>query len=383
MSDRRTLLFYCQHSLGMGHLVRSFGLAEGLAKAFRVVLLNGGRLPEGIRLPRGVEIVQLPPLGMSVDSKLFSHDARYGVEEMQEMRRRAILDTYAELRPRIVLIELFPFGRRKFGFELLPLLEATSETPEKPLVLCSLRDILVSSRRHKQQHDDEAAAVANNFFDGVLVHSDPGFARLEETFEPSFPLRVPLHYTGFVLPARNKRAVGARARRVVVSAGGGIVGGPLLRCALEAQEELWAEARLEMRIIAGPFLPEAEWEELKDAAEAKDGLEVLRSVPDVGLEMGRAAASVSQCGYNTAMDILHSGVPALVVPFAEGREDEQTNRAERLAKLGALRSLAAHDLTAPRLAKEIKALDGFRPEASTLDLSGGANAARLVAGLAG
>ena len=48
------LLFYCQHSLGMGHLVRSFALAEALARRFRVTLLNGGQLPSGLRLPEKV-----------------------------------------------------------------------------------------------------------------------------------------------------------------------------------------------------------------------------------------------------------------------------------------------------------------------------------------
>jgi len=45
MSARPRLLFYCQHSLGMGHLIRSFSIADGLAKHFEVVFLNGGPLP--------------------------------------------------------------------------------------------------------------------------------------------------------------------------------------------------------------------------------------------------------------------------------------------------------------------------------------------------
>jgi predicted glycosyltransferase len=36
--SRPTVLFYCQHSLGLGHLVRSFALAGALAERFRVVV---------------------------------------------------------------------------------------------------------------------------------------------------------------------------------------------------------------------------------------------------------------------------------------------------------------------------------------------------------
>ena len=46
-TQRPALLFYCQHSLGIGHLTRSFALAAALVPHFRVVFLNGGRLPPG------------------------------------------------------------------------------------------------------------------------------------------------------------------------------------------------------------------------------------------------------------------------------------------------------------------------------------------------
>jgi predicted glycosyltransferase len=55
--------------------------------------------------------------------------------------------------------------------------------------------------------------------------------------------------------------------------------------------------------------------------------------------MAASAVSVSQGGYNTTMDILGCTTPAVVVPYGEGREDEQAARAQRLERLGALRVL--------------------------------------------
>ena len=140
-----TLLFYCQHSLGLGHLVRSFALAEALAERFRVMLLNGGLLPRDLPVPAGVEVESLPPLGMDVDGTLVSRDGRRTAERALELRRERMLELRAELHADVVFVELFPFGRKKFASELVPLLEASRAAGG--LNVSSLRDILVGSRR--------------------------------------------------------------------------------------------------------------------------------------------------------------------------------------------------------------------------------------------
>src|SRR5438552_18996611 len=137
------VLFYCQHVLGVGHLVRSLALARALADRFRVVLLNGGPVPRGLPRPAGVEFVDLPPLGFDATEHLVSRDPRRPLERAQRERRETILRTFQHVRPRAVMVELFPFGRRKFAGELLPLFEAARTTRgHRALLLSSLRDIL-------------------------------------------------------------------------------------------------------------------------------------------------------------------------------------------------------------------------------------------------
>jgi predicted glycosyltransferase len=380
MGTRPTLLFYCQHSLGMGHLVRSLALAGGLGEQFRVVFLNGGPLPRGARPCAGVEIVALPPIGLTPDGQLISHDRRRTVEQAQSRRRELLLEVYHGLRPQALLIELFPFGRKKFRGELLPLLEAARGDPARPLVLCSLRDILVGRQHDQQAYDDRASALANSYFDAILVHADPRFVRLEETFRPSTPLRVPVHYTGFVLADTPAVRATRRTRPIVVSAGGGLVGEPLLRTAAAAQALLWPEDRTPMTLVAGPFLPEDAWRSLR-AARRQPGLSLRRSVPDLRAELRGAVASISQCGYNTALEVVQSGVPALVVPYSAGQEDEQMRRARRLERLGAVRVLEPRDLDVETLAAEIRALRDFRPRAVDLNLDGVHNTTNLVGAL--
>jgi len=370
------LLLYCQHSVGIGHLMRSLLIAEALAARYRVVFLNGGVFPPGVRAPASVEIVDLPPLGLEA-RQLVSRGEEADVGQIQARRRDRVLELFDEVQPEVLLVELFPFGRKKFAFELLPLLRRARRAVVPCTILCSVRDILVSARPDQRRHDDRARGLCDRYFDGVLVHADPALAEFSASFRPSRPLATPVEYTGFV--ARSVARAADRGPHVLVSVGGGLAGGPLVRAAVAAHLTQPRSVRRPMRVIAGPFLPDGDWDALQAAARSSDDLEVRRSVPDLGAEMASAAASVSQCGYNTAMDLLGAGVPALVVPYGDAREDEQANRARRLAALGLVRVMEASRLTPVALARGIASLDAFRPAASTLALDGAIRTADAVA----
>jgi len=379
MHYKPVLFFYCQHSLGMGHLVRALTLAEALAERFAVVFLNGGRFPENTPPLQSIEVINLPPLGMSEDNQLYSQDSQYSLVEAHALRRQMILTTFNEYQPQVIFIELFPFGRKKFAGELLPLLKAAQRCGKnRPLVLCSLRDIMVNARKDQTRHDDRARWLVDRYFDGVLVHSDPKFASLEESFRPSRLLETPVHYTGFVLPRGESLKHAIRQRQIVVSAGGGMVGAPLFQVAIQAQPLLWDKLKLPMTLVAGPFLPEADWLELEAKASACPGLALHRYVPNMTHLLATHSVSVSQCGYNTVMDILKSGISALVVPFAQGQENEQTNRAKRLSRLGLLRMVDADGLSVTRFVAEIERLLEFMPNPTALNLNGTTRSATII-----
>lgn len=374
---RPVLLFYCQHSLGIGHLTRSFALAAALSADFHVVFLNGGRLPPGLPVPAGITIIDLPPLGMDDGHTVISRDDTHSVAQAVQQRRALIEAAVQRHRPAVLLVELFPFGRKKFAGEILPLIRLAKRVGGAATkVVCSLRDILVDARPDQQHHDDRARWLADRYFDAVLVHADPLLARLEDSFRPRRAMRAPVHYTGYVVPARAEAAAVPRGDHLLVSAGGGIVGDALFHAALQARALL--REPLPLRLIAGPFLPEPQWLALQDHLRGTPGVELLRQVPDMVSEMRRARASISQCGYNTALDIIVSQVPALVVPYATATENEQSERAVRLARLGALQQLDAASLAPESLAHAIESLLSFTPRASALGLDGAADSARRL-----
>ncbi|HXI30065.1 MAG TPA: hypothetical protein VNG89_16620, partial [Vicinamibacterales bacterium] len=333
MTAQPTLLLYCQHSLGLGHLKRSWALARHFSRAFRVVLVSGGAPPLGLAAPGGIEIVELPALAQSEAGDLYAVDSSRAVDDVRRERLECLIALYRRLRPDVVVTELFPFGRRKFQAELLALLEETRTEP-RPVVASSVRDLLVD-RADRQKHDDRARDTCAKYFDVVLVHADPRFATLDDTFRPSRPMETPVAHTGFVVDEdRVDDAVPPRSG-MLVSGGGGRFAERLYTMAMDAHA-LLGDAAPPMTIVAGPLCPDDLFARLCAAAATRRVIRVERTVADLCGAMRRAAVSVSQCGYNTALDIVRAAVPAVVVPFDDNGDTEQTVRAMRLGQLQAV-----------------------------------------------
>jgi predicted glycosyltransferase len=372
---RPSLVFYCQHSLGLGHLARSCMVADALASCFRVTLWCGGRLPAGITPPASCEVVALPAIAVDEDGRLVSLDPGHSVEAALDRRRDMMLRRLAAERPAVIVIELFPFGRKKFERELIPLLEAAQSASPRPVVACSLRDILVGRGDRQIEHDERARALVDRYFDAVLVHADPAFARLDEFFWPRQPMRTPVHYTGFVtgaptMPGRHDRT------GILVSGGGGRFADGLFMAAIDAHGRL-RHAR-PMTIVAGPLSDASTWYRLLAASRSNPSIRLRRSVSNLSAEMAASRLSISQCGYNTALDIVRARVPALVVPFADRGETEQTDRARRLEALGVLRVLAPDQLNGATLAAAIEDALTFTPAPASLDLNGAPRTTHLL-----
>ena len=184
-------------------------------------------------------------------------------------------------------------------------------------------------------------------FDFVLVHGDPAFVPLEASFPRASEIAERLVYTGYVSEAylADEAATGeevAGVDEVVVSVGGGAVGVSLLRSAIESRRR-GCLADLVWHLLAGPNLPEPEFAAL--AGDLPEGVVLERYRPDFPKMLQRCRVSVSQAGYNTVLDILAARAAAVVVPFASGRETEQSLRAERLAACGVLEVFPESELS--------------------------------------
>lgn len=364
--DRPRVVVYCRVWFGSGHWMRTSAIMAAMARRFAVTAIVDGALTPDLPPPAGVDTVFLPP-----------PDPARPVDAMRR-RVEALVGVLERDHPAALVIEYFPFGRIEVVQELTRCLMAARRRPHPPLVVCSLRDIQQRLRPNQAVFDRDAATLVNRYFDAVLVHADPAFVRFEDTVANAAAIRAAVHHTGYVAADPAPLEPRPRDGVVVVSAGGGRGGDQLLLSALAAQRETDLPESFAMRIIAGTLVADDTWRALNQGAVGCPRLEVVRWVPDLAGELAGVAVSVSRCGYNTAIDLVRSRVPALVVPYATPQEDEQTMRADRLARAGLVRVLAETSATPARLAGEIRTTAAFRPEPATLDFNGAEHTADLL-----
>jgi predicted glycosyltransferase len=133
---------------------------------------------------------------------------------------------------------------------------------------------------------------------------------------------------------------------------------------------------IHLHIFTGPFMPDEEFNHLKRSA--TKNVQINRFTPDFLSYLAAADLSVSMGGYNTSMNILSAGVPALIWPYPGDRE--QGLRAERLARIGIVSVIREKDLQPARLgARMIEVLSRKSKNTGRIDLNGSLNTARWLA----
>ncbi|MEM6904463.1 MAG: glycosyl transferase family 28, partial [Pseudomonadota bacterium] len=298
------LAFLTTHLTGSGHFVRTVRLARaGQAAGHRVLVLTGGRaLPH---VPSAdLAVVQLPPLSVQdLDyGTLRDGEGQPATEAYLAARRQRIVTELRAFQPDILVTETFPLGRRALAAEF------EAALAEAPRAVASVRDI----PEPKPKRVAEAAGRLASQYDALLVHGEADFIPLSATWPlPEFASRT--HHTGYIAGEAPPPISGG----VVVAVGGGALGRALLEAAAEAARHSSLPWRL---LTTETGLPPA------------PNLTIEPLTPDYPALVAGARASISLCGYNTAVELARTETPAILVPMADRGEREQTLRAEALAR---------------------------------------------------
>ncbi|MEP4766466.1 MAG: glycosyltransferase [Roseibium sp.] len=343
---------HVQHLLGTGHVVRAAGIGKVLAaRDVDVTLVSGNKIPP--TLDTGpLTIVELPACKSPDASfkRLVTLDNEDIDDAWKTARVKASIQAFEASDYDLLLTETYPFGRRQLDFELSPLLEAAKARAKPPLIATSIRDILV--RKKELWKEEWMADQAIKYYDRVLVHSDPDFVQLSDSFPFADRIGALVCYTGYVGGAARPAVESTDGEdEVIISCGGGAVAENLLSAALDARPLSRRAEDTNWRVLIGHDVSEAAFDIYKKSAGT--GVIVERARKDFPDLLKRARLSVSQAGYNTVLDILVAGVPAVFVPFAQANETEQSQRAEALAAHGRAIVTRESGLTPERLAASV------------------------------
>lgn len=343
-APRGRLLFYCQSLVGIGHLTSSLRLIEELLPHFDVDLIQGGLDVADAPARPGLRRLRLPTLLHDEDSGDF-HDPAGGrdLPAVWAARQQAIA-SFLQPPYRAMMVEFYPFGRRRFKPEILEMFRAVHEASGPVPVFCSVREVLVP---RPVENERRMVTAVRKHIHTVFVRGDPRLLRLDETFSLAPEIADRLCYTGYISPPPPRHRP-PREARVLVSQGGGDVGRELLQAVIATAPLL---PELHFLLAAGARTPAAELAALRASARSHN-VEVVPFLADFPQRLLSAALSINMGGDNTLLDVLSAGTPSLAYPY-QGNP-EQGLRIRRFAEKGLLHELAPADLAPERLKVRIE-----------------------------
>ena len=341
----KTLLFYCRHILGIGHLMRSMAIAHGLMQDFQVYFVNGGESIQEFPMPQGINVINLPAVKTGVDmGQPQVGESCLTTGTTLEHRRDLLLELCDRIHPDAVMLESFPFDHHQFAAELIPLLEWAKAHGAK--TICSLRDSVVTSQG-RAKYEARVCQLINQYFDQLLIHSDPRFIDLEHSFSLVGSLTCDIHYTGYIVPDIDREFPPKKISdppMILVSVGGGRFGHQLLDCVAKASQYLEDKIPHQIHMFTGPFVPIEVYDNLQKMAVCCSNLTVERYTPDLLSYMAKAHLSISLTSYDTTLNVLQTGVRAMQLPLRGHPDHEQRLRCNRLEELGIVKVIEPADL---------------------------------------
>ncbi len=369
------LVVFCNEMMGLGHLRRALVVGSALVSSHQdstALVITGSHALGAMQVPAGVDVMKLPTAAVDAQSAWRASTVRppaalaITTTDIQDLRAQLSLAAVRSLRPDVVLVDYRPFGR---DGDLLPTLEwlRAEKACKTALGLWE-----VSDGHDQSQWTPERIAAVRRLYDLVVIYGEP--SPDDERVRLLRGAGVPVETTGVIgAPPGSVGADDLGVGYLLVAAGGGADGYPLLDMALAAIRE--RPLPVPAVLVAGPLMPGEQFAELARAAKGLDA-RLYRVRTDMAAVIAGARAIVSMAGYNSVAEVLGSGKPALLVPRTFPR-DEQLRRARRWAAAGKLDLLEPDGLT-PRRLREALARLLEQPARAPENLTGGDDIVRLL-----
>ena len=340
----KRILYYCQSLVGIGHLTCSLRIIRELLGHAEVDLIQGG-------LGTGASLVHPKFRNLRLPTLLHDHDTggfidpdeERDTEEVWNARRDATTE-FLRWPYHAIVVEFYPFGRRRFKDEIQGLFRTVRENCGAVPIFTSVREVLIPRAIEKERRMVESV---KKHIHTVFIRGDPDIVRFDETFSLANEIEDRLCYTGYISPPPPTSRP-ARKKQILVSQGGGNVGRELLDGAIGAAALMPDYSFL---LASGSRTSEAEMDALRKTVRSNN-VEITPFLSDFQNRLMESAVSISMGGDNTLLDVISARTPALAYPY-QGNS-EQGFRIKKFAEAGLLQALDGADLVADRLKEKIE-----------------------------
>jgi predicted glycosyltransferase len=391
--DPVCVMAYSHDGYGLGHLRRNTNIASCFIRHrpdSNVLLLVGCSVGAFFGSQAGVDFIKVPSIVKAATEVWRPLNLRISQEKMKSLRTSMIQNAAEAFKPDLFLVDHVPTG---VWAELLPTLQMLREREDPPRTVLGLRDIINApdAVRELWGREDIYRAI-RNYYDEILIYGCRSVFSTASQYglDVEFPGKIT--YCGYVCseePYKTRKQMREeleirKDKFVVVTAGGGRDGYPILQACLDALQLLGKDPPFEVILIAGPLMDPDEKACLQRQA---DGLRVrmLSHVFDNLSYMNAADLVITMAGYNSLCEILRLKKKSLVLPRA-GPSAEQIMRAKYFAQRGLIDVIYPHQLSPRSLAERLIAdleRDDYPACDEAVELDGAAHAAVSLSELLG
>ena len=334
------LLIYSQDGLGLGHMRRTSLLAGEFLNTLpgsSALTISDSPLGRFFPTSPGHDYLKLPSIRKSGPGIWESVSLSSSFHDVLAMRSELIVSAVKSFDPQVLLVDHMPHGAMG---ELLPALRKIRRNPVK--IILGLRDILDAPEVIKRTWVNEGAiAAVDEFYDEVLIYGSRDVLDVAAEYEWPAPVADRLSYSGYVCAptSSHQRAIPSRHvkrgrddKLVLAMAGGGADAYPMFSSILSAASDPTLRAGVRFLMVTGPFMPTADRRALQAKARGLP-VSLVKTVDESPAYMSAADLVIAMAGYNTTVELLKTGRPALLVP-RNGPSAEQKTRARLFAERG-------------------------------------------------
>ncbi len=337
-AERLDVLIYAHDGRGLGHASRSIGVGMALRRLYpdhRVLFVSGCNLSRELIGKAPLDWLKLPSYETRVvhgKSIGITGKSMYSDEQLGQLRSRELAHLLALYRPRVVLVDHTPQGKHK---ELVQALSVSSGSDTRWIL--GVRGVVGEV---KQAHSELAGSLFKEHYHAVLWYGDSlvlGNSHCEQLRQQYGTVPVECGYVLRLAEFAHWNGNGQMLDPDEPVAG--VVSIPWL-----------GEKSMDFLVILAEVLQGIPrsfgcWRLFVDTAEDGGAGRKLRglfeNIPGCRIEspgiayvsaLLRSKTAVIYGGYNSLMDVIHAGVPALVV-LREMQDGEQQQHLQKIQEV--------------------------------------------------